>query len=843
MALLSPDRVGIVGTPLELYTLAHTTQAARVMTACQRKIGMGDEWQKNWSCFHLPHGKKGLDVDKWRQVCVRKNVSQTKECMDQPLHVLLDAACTQRDASRELIDALAAVQNVDVNEAEAWADQLRKEAASPQSDRRIQVMTLVGFVCLANAPLAMGLVDASLFDMLASLTNTSSNEIETCAMAHLLSEGASHTALRSKLATRPSIEHWLSAHAQISVTDERVQVCLDLMRIKFAIGTNKTQHALSLPFDTCKLMFDTFCAFLESASVYEKQELLSFDPAQAAIADALEGLFYLVSMPALRVALSERTRTLHVLALFLGASTKRKTLFPPRGSSNRDHSNSENLSPSDDASINRLSVYDDLDMQTISTGPTHAYVVTSILTTMTAYPPVLNAQDRQIDALRRSALKRANPHQEHGHSADAQEHSDAEHLAPTATAKRVRLLVEAGLLPSLVALAMAPSTASDSHLVPLRRQLQLLFLSLVTEQDAKFRGRLLQQGISRALLSLSQQVFARVTSSPTTVEADDLLPFQALAKLSISTNPALMYGLDGTSARAATYLAVLFLAPSSSLLQVFEAALALTNLSSMSPAMATLVAHTSYVPSEHKDVANAIVPMFLQFDSVMLRRALMELLCNLVQDESVYAHWSGEGDLENSRETDIKHNGDEQNGDLVVDDRSPTSAATLDAAESVRSSTLRLHTAHGRLQFLLTLLMVPTDAHETALVKAVAGLVAMLGASPVTCEQLVQMPHSKLRNVADLLESTELSPMDTHELAIRALTIVSCMTDYAQWLGPSARTDNIRRVLKETGLVAAVQHYLQRHLTSTARAQQDDVVNVQKHAVTLAVSILKTMAT
>ena len=105
------------------------------------------------------------------------------------------------------------------------------------------------------------------------------------------------------------------------------------------------------------------------------------------------------------------------------------------------------------------------------------------------------------------------------------------------------------------------------------------------------------------------------------------------------------------------------------------------------------------------------------------------------------------------------------------------------------------------------------------------------------------MPHSKLRNVADLLESTELSPMDTHELAIRALTIVSCMADYAQWLGPSARTDSIRRVLKETGLVAAVQHYLQRHLTSTARAQQDDVVNVQKHAMTLAVSILKTMAT
>lgn len=786
--------------------------------------------------------KKGLDVDKWRQVCVRKNASQTDGCMDQPLHVLLDAVCTQRDASRELIDALAAVQNVDVNETEAWAGQLRKEAASPQSDRRIQVMALVGFVCLANAPLAMGLVDASLFDMLASLTNASSNEIETCAMAHLLSEGASHTALRSKLATRPSIEHWLATHAQSSLNDERVQVCLDLVRIKFAIGTNNTQHALSLPFDTCKLMFETFCAFLESASVFEKQELLSFDPTQAAVADALEGLFYLVSIPALRVALSERTRTLHVLALFLGASTKRKTLFPPRGSSNRDHSNSKNFATSDDGSMNRLSMYDDLDMQTISTGPTHAYVVTSILTTMTAYPPVLSAQDRQIDALRRSALKRANPPQEHGHSADAQEHSNAEHLAPAATAKRVRLLVEAGLLPSLVALAMAPSTASDSHLVPLRRQLQLLFLSLVTEQDAKFRGRLLQQGISRALLSLSQQVYARAALSPTTVEADDLLSFQALAKLSISTNPALMYGLDGTSARAATYLAVLFLAPTSSLLQVFEAALALTNLASMSPAMATLVAHASYAPSEHKDVANAIVPMFLQFDSVMLRRALMELLCNLVQDESVYAYWSGEGDLDTSRETDIKRDGDEQNGDLV-DERSPTSPATIGAAESVRSPTLRLHTAHGRLQFLLTLLMVPTDAHETALVKAVAGLVAMLGASPVACEQLVQMPHSKLRNVADLLESTELSPMDTHELAIRALTIVSCMTDYAQWLGPSARTDSIRRVLMETGLVAAVQHYLQRHSTSTACAQQGDLVSVQQHAVTLAVSILKAMAT
>ena len=299
-----------------------------------------------------------------------------------------------------------------------------------------------------------------------------------------------------------------------------------------------------------------------------------------------------------------------------------------------------------------------------------------------------------------------------------------------------------------------------------------------------------RQGLSRALLAQAQHVY-------TQEETDNLVPLQALAKLSVSTDPALLFGLDGTPARAAAYLAVLFLTPSATLLQIFEATLALTNLASMSPAMASCVAHAKCASSEHADVQAAITPMFLQYESDMFRCALLELLCNLAQDESTFIYWSGE--------------------DQVSSD---------EASEEV----MRLHTPYGRIRFLLTLLDV-SDEH-VPLLKAVTGLLATLSSSPATCELLVRMPPESIHALVEVLTYTYASPLAMYELALRVMTIISSLTQYAAWLGPS-RSDQVRTCLSR--LLPAVRQFVQ------AQHKATSMEPLQKQVLAVALDIFQTI--
>ena len=657
-------------------------------------------------------------------------------------HALLTQAATQAHATPTLLDDMAAVTRVDPTEAPAWAHVLLEAVAGRARD----VAVVMGFVCLSQVPLATALVDQGVMD--AVLAHAECDE-DACAAAHMLSEGASHAPLRSQLAAREAVTQWLASQSEASAP---LRAILDLVHIKLAIQTDKV-----LPDDVCCAAWTSTVSFLETTPPPAQVSVpLYFEPAYTAYGDALESLYYLVSRPALRVALSERGAMLRKLGALL--DMPKKSLFPARN-----------------ASGPQVSVYSDKDAPT-PLAPAHAFVIVSILTTMTAYLPQRSAQDHHIHALRRSAMQKAGQ--------NVQDDDADERLQPAAVQRRVRALVDADIVPRLVSLATQPQPDQ------LRQALQSLFLALVTEQDAAFRGRLIQQGLSRALLAQAQHVY-------TQEETDNLVPLQALAKLSVSTDPALLYGLDGTPARAAAYLAVLFLAPSATLLQVFEATLALTNLASMSPAMASCVAHAKCASSEHADVQAAITPMFLQYESDMFRCALLELLCNLAQDESTFIYWSGE--------------------DQVSSD---------DSSDEV----LRLHTPYGRIRFLLTLLDV-SDEH-VPLLKAVTGLLATLSSSPATCELLVRMPPESVHALVDVLTYSYASPLAMYELALRVMTIISSLTQYAAWLGPS-RSDQVRTCLSH--LLPAVRQFVQ------AQRKATSMEPLQKQVLAVALDIFQTI--
>ena len=659
----------------------------------------------------------------------------------------------------DIVQCLAAVKDIEVHEAPAWWPFLQEAV---QHGEALRVYMIVGFVCLAHPAFAEALLTPT---FLQACTEAASYEEAACAFAHMLSDVASQPSLRPAIAGHADVQTWIEAHTTLSHIE--TALCTDLVLIKLAITSDpSSSEPLSLPAATCDQIYDALRDYLlDHTSIDANRAPLQFQRRTIVQMDALESLYYLVSLPAFREKLSSDTKLLQALRALLSSSIK-KAVFPAR----------------DGEAV--ASTYDE---HTYMRGPLSSsatFVLVSILSVMVAYLPPRSTQERQVEALRRSALK--------------QSQSDDVRLQPPAVEQRCRRLIEVGLVPPLVSLC-TPTLSSS-----LRPLLCDLFLALTTEQDAQLRGLLLQQGASKALLLLSQSTWPLLTND-TTLPAKALAPMQALAKLCISTDPTLIFGMDGTMMRAATYLSTLLLTPIASLLQLFEGALALTNLASVSPAMATAVARTTCPLSEWKDVSQAMIPLFLQHDSVMIRRALVELLCNLAQDSEVFAFWSGEQDPDE-------------------DDNA--------------SSTLRLHTASGRLRLLVSLCHLSDDPHQVALAKASAGLLATLSSSVSACDKLSQMPPASLAPLADLLTSSLSSMQDTQDLALRVLSVLSNLCAYAEWLGESTtQRQHIRALLAQAGLVAAVGHYLQ-----TQAPLHDATQPLREEALALGVDLLKRLS-
>ncbi|KLO15040.1 hypothetical protein SCHPADRAFT_996148 [Schizopora paradoxa] len=359
------------------------------------------------------------------------------------------------------------------------------------------------------------------------------------------------------------------------------------------------------------------------------------------LSDAIEGLAYFSTIPVFKDKLSKDSQILKKLISFHSQFRSKSSLV-------------------------------DLDIP-----GTVPYGLCSIIANLCAYRPKLSDEEAQIVKLKKMAQPKGQ-----SDSASISQETDEKLNDDDHVRERCRRLVNLGAVDLLVSVTKV--TDSPSILMTVGQAL----LSVVENKDN--RGRILQSGGAKALMTIIRASHTKPSSENSRTEAEytDLTSIQALAKLAITSSPMQVFGpSEAASFDAISPLSSLLLHPSSKLLQRFESIMALTNLASTSPELASRVA-------EAKGLLAKVEFMLLD-DNVLVRRAATELICNLVSgSELVFNHFSGEGD------------GDTKN--------------------SVNQSKSRLH-----------ILVALSDVEDEPTRLAASGALAVLSGSPIACQFLV----------------------------------------------------------------------------------------------------------
>ncbi|KAL5535659.1 MYO1_1 [Sanghuangporus sanghuang] len=254
----------------------------------------------------------------------------------------------------------------------------------------------------------------------------------------------------------------------------------------------------------------------------------------------------------------------------------------------------------------------------------------ALIANLCSYRPHLTEEQAQIERLKRMAQPNASRTEGNKKQSTSSEESDDEHVR-----SRAKRLVAAGAPELLVSI----TRATDSELA--RAIVGKAFLGLI--EDKENRGRILQSGGAKALMTIirasRQYPDSQSTNSSkkASIEYADLISIQALAKLAITASPMQVFGPDENhTIEAIRPLAFILQHSSSTLLQRFEALMALTNIASASPELADRVAHADAILGK-------LEFLFLD-ENQMVRRAATELTCNLVSgSELVFNRFSGDG--------------------------------------------------------------------------------------------------------------------------------------------------------------------------------------------------------
>lgn len=227
------------------------------------------------------------------------------------------------------------------------------------------------------------------------------------------------------------------------------------------------------------------------------------------------------------------------------------------------------------------------------------YGVLSIFMNITRYRPAQSEEEKKMSQLK--AYANAG-----GKLASSNPLDDESHVSA-----RCKAVFEANLVPVLVTHSRNGSIASLSIIISI-----IYALSVTTS----LRGQLAQQGAVNLLI-------AAWTALPDTETQARRIAAQALARILISTNPALVFG--GTRARpqnSAIRPLLSILAPDPAaetrdLLPSFEALMALTNLASTDDDTRVTIIRTAWSEIEEQ----------LLSSNHMVSKAAVELVCNLVQ--------------------------------------------------------------------------------------------------------------------------------------------------------------------------------------------------------------------
>jgi len=277
-----------------------------------------------------------------------------------------------------------------------------------------------------------------------------------------------------------------------------------------------------------------------------------------------------------------------------------------------------------------------------------AYGVATILAHLTSYKPLKTEEDRAADQLKKLAQRSGQTVSNDKLSGNVEDETE---ISDELVFEWIQLSLKRNndLMDTVGWLAKSESRE-------VKRTTGKLLLNLVDRQAC--RGLVLQSGGGRMLM----KIIATLTVSPhnhttkppsstgetvaepsssrvsepsfPTLDPSDLHIVQALAKILITTNPLLVFGPAPDSPVLLSTikpLTSLFVHPDASLLQTFEALMALTNLSSLGGKIPGLIAGSGRVIHRLEECLIGV----RTGENVMVRRAATELLCNLSSTQLV----------------------------------------------------------------------------------------------------------------------------------------------------------------------------------------------------------------
>jgi hypothetical protein len=242
-----------------------------------------------------------------------------------------------------------------------------------------------------------------------------------------------------------------------------------------------------------------------------------------------------------------------------------------------------------------------------------------IISNLCAYRPRLTEEQSQIEKLRRMAKA-----------------SDNSMKAPSVldddenVKGRIKRLLDAGVLDVFAAAIRTDSSG-------IRITIGKALISII--EDKENRGKALQSGGAKILGQIIKHASTSASKSSDqtpTIDSAYLDSIQALAKLAITSSPVQVFGPNaGAMYDAIRPFSFMLQSPSSTLLQRFESMMALTNLSSYSAETAARIAQTPNLMNQ--------VELLLLEEHALVRRAAMELLCNLIAgSDEVFERYGGE---------------------------------------------------------------------------------------------------------------------------------------------------------------------------------------------------------
>ncbi|KAK8009542.1 hypothetical protein PG991_012093 [Apiospora marii] len=230
---------------------------------------------------------------------------------------------------------------------------------------------------------------------------------------------------------------------------------------------------------------------------------------------------------------------------------------------------------------------------------TTTYGALSIFQNLTRYQPALSEEEKKMNQLK--AYANAG-----GKLAQANPLNDDEH-----TAARCKAVFNVGLVPVLVTHSRNGSLASLAIIINIIYALSV---------SPAIRAQLAQQGAVVLLI-------AAWSALHTTEHGAKRIAAQALARILISTNPALVFGgnrsrpMSSAIRPLASIIRPDTAAERRDLLPTFESLMALTNLASTDDDTRVNIIHTAWEPIEDQILSS----------NSKVTKAAVELVCNLVQ--------------------------------------------------------------------------------------------------------------------------------------------------------------------------------------------------------------------